>query len=174
MLHTNIYFRGKILLTSKAPKSARNPTEKAEPFGQEAHDLAFKRLSQRDVEVNVLDIDKNGGFIGEIFVNKESFAKILVEEGYASVHPYSAEKAGNSAELFAAEQRAKDARKGIWHSWDPSQDVSTIQTDTSNGDTPHERQVDYREVMLTNMDDDGKLKIQSVAPQAFTSIHKIF
>lgn len=98
----------------RAPKSARNANDKSEPFGQEAHDLATKRLTQRDVEVDVHNIDKVGGFIGEVYINKVSFAKILVEEGYATVHTYSAEQSGNATELIAAEQRAKDARKGLW------------------------------------------------------------
>ena len=55
--------------------------------------------------------------------NRESFAKLLVEEGLASVHAYSAEKSGNANELFAAEKKAKDARKGLWHDWDPSKDA---------------------------------------------------
>lgn len=98
----------------RAPKSARNANDKSEPFGQEAHDLATKRLTQRDVEVDVHNIDKVGGFIGEVYINKVSFAKILVEEGFATVHTYSAEQSGNATELIAAEQRAKDARKGLW------------------------------------------------------------
>jgi staphylococcal nuclease domain-containing protein 1 len=104
----------------RAPKSARNPSEKSEPFGQEAHDLAAKRLTQRDVEIDVHSIDKVGGFIGELYINKESFAKILVEEGLATVHTYSAEQSGNATELSAAEQRAKNAKKGLWVDWDPS------------------------------------------------------
>jgi staphylococcal nuclease domain-containing protein 1 len=145
----------------KAPKSARNANDKAEPFGQEAHDLASKRLSQRDVEINVIDIDKMGGFIGEIFINKELFAKILVEEGYASVHPYSAEKSGNAAELLAAEQRAKEAKRGLWVSWDPSLDVPAEASEQPENDAAiHERKVDYRDVMITNIDEDGKLKLQ--------------
>jgi staphylococcal nuclease domain-containing protein 1 len=58
----------------RVPKSARNPTDKAEPFGQEAHELATKRLTQRDVEIDVHNIDKMGGFIGELYINKDSFA----------------------------------------------------------------------------------------------------
>lgn len=150
----------------RAPKSARNPTDKAEPFGQEAHDLATKRLTQRDVEIDVHSIDKVGGFIGELYINKESFAKILVEEGYATVHQYSAEQAGNATELLAAEQRAKNARKALWVDWDPSMDVQHEEEISSNGTSKEEtiapRKDDYRDVMITNIDDTGKLKVQIV------------
>ncbi|RFU32392.1 hypothetical protein B7463_g3909, partial [Scytalidium lignicola] len=147
----------------RAPKSARNPSEKSEPFGQEAHDLAARRLTQRDVLVDVHDIDKVGGFIGELYISGESFAKILVEEGFATVHAYSAERSGNANELLAAENRAKEARKGLWHDWDPSQDQAeddVADTNDSNGDTPVVRAKDYRDVIVTNVDETGKLKLQ--------------
>jgi staphylococcal nuclease domain-containing protein 1 len=151
----------------RAPKSARNPSEKSEPFGQEAHDLAMKRCNQRDVEIDVHNIDKVGGFIGELYIGRESFAKVLVEEGFATVHQYSAEQAGNATELLAAEQRAKEARKGIWQDWDPSQDAPeeeiSYTNSGANGDAaPTERKADYRDVIVTNIDESGKLKLQQI------------
>ncbi|KAF1344015.1 hypothetical protein BDV97DRAFT_373567 [Delphinella strobiligena] len=159
-----------VLSGIRAPKSARSPTDKAEPFGQEAHEFANRRCLQRDVEIDVEDIDKVGGFIGTMYINRESFAKQLVEEGLASVHAYSAEKSGNANELFAAEQRAKEAKRGMWHEWDPSQDVAEddgfVPADTNgqNGDsTPAERRKDYRDVMVTHVDPEtAKLKLQVV------------
>jgi staphylococcal nuclease domain-containing protein 1 len=147
----------------KAPKSARNANEKSEPFGQEAHDLATKRLTQRDVEIDVQNIDKVGGFIGELYIGRESFAKILVEEGFATVHQYSAEQAGNATELNAAEQHAKEARKGLWADWEPSQDAQEdyLEPTSANGnDAPAVRQKDYRDIIITNVDEAGKLKLQ--------------
>ncbi|TVY52259.1 Staphylococcal nuclease domain-containing protein 1 [Lachnellula cervina] len=150
----------------RAPKSARNPNDKAEPFGQEAHDLASKRLTQRDVLIDVHNIDKVGGFIGALYINNESFAKILVEEGFATVHSYSAEQSGNSNELQAAEKRAKEAKRGLWVNWDPSLDVPEEEDETpqngSNGDAPLTREKDYRDVMITNIDESGKIKIQII------------
>lgn len=150
----------------RAPKSARGPNDKAEPFGQEAHDLATKRLTQRDVEIDVHNIDKVGGFIGALYVNKESFAKILVEEGFATVHAYSAEQSGNSAELLAAEKKAKEGRKGLWVDWDPSFDApeeeEEVPQNGSSGDAPTVREKDYRDVIITNIDENGKMKIQII------------
>jgi staphylococcal nuclease domain-containing protein 1 len=148
-----------------APKSARNAADKSEPFGQEAHELATKRLTQRDVEIDVHDIDKVGGFVGELFINKESFAKILVEEGFATVREFSAQKQGNANELLAAQDRAKNARKGRWVDWDPSMDAQEEEdapTNGTNGDAPIAREKDYRDVMVTNIDESGKLKLQII------------
>jgi staphylococcal nuclease domain-containing protein 1 len=47
---------------------------------------------QRDVEVEVETVDKSGGFIGTLYLNKTENAAIsLAREGLASVHAYSAE-----------------------------------------------------------------------------------
>lgn len=157
-----------VLSGIRAPRSARNPTEKGEPFGQEAHDFANKRCQQRDVEIDVEDCDKMGGFIGTLYINRENFAKALLEEGLATVHAYSAEKSGNANELFAAEKKAKDARKGLWIDYDPSQDedaepsAADAETNGQNGDTAATRRKDYRDVVVTHVDDSGKLKLQQV------------
>ncbi|EER41279.1 RNA-binding protein [Histoplasma capsulatum H143] len=159
-----------VLSGIRAPRSARNPEETGEPFGQEAHDFAYRRCMQRDVEIDVETIDKVGGFIGSLYINRESFSKILVEEGLATVHAYSAEQGGHAAELFAAEKKAKEARKGLWHDWDPSKDLEegeTVATNGKNGaeagaDAPQQRKKDYRDVMVTNVDENGKLKIQQI------------
>ncbi|KAI9657420.1 MAG: hypothetical protein M1821_003102 [Bathelium mastoideum] len=159
----------------RAPRSARNEKETSEPFGQEAHDFANRRCLQRDVEIDVDDNDKVGGFIGTLYINRENFAKLLLEEGLASVHAYSAEKSGNANELFAAEQHAKDARKGMWHDYDPAQDQengvdgadhSSATNGTANGDSNAAippRKVDYRDVYVSHVDiESGHLKLQQL------------
>lgn len=160
-----------VLAGIRAPRApGRNTQDKGEPFGEEALELASRRCNQRDCEIDVHDVDKTGGFIGELFVGRESFAKALVEEGLATVHQYSAEKSGNAAELNAAQQRAKEARKGLWHDWDPSQDEVAEEKDGANGGgavaaegvTLEKRPQDYRDVVVTNIDANGRLKIQVI------------
>ncbi|KAJ0347990.1 hypothetical protein COL154_010069 [Colletotrichum chrysophilum] len=151
----------------RAPRAPGPRGEKGEEFGAEAADLANRRLNQRDVEVDIYDIDKVGGYIGDLYINRESFAKILVEEGLASVHAYSAEKSGNANELFAAEKKAKEGRKGLWHSWDPSQDEEeeAVAVETTTNDTPEaydNKPKDYRDIVITNIDGNGKIKIQEI------------
>ncbi|AEO54795.1 hypothetical protein MYCTH_2297818 [Thermothelomyces thermophilus ATCC 42464] len=158
-----------VLAGIRAPRAGRTPQEKGEPFGQEALDLANRRCNQRDCEIDVHDIDKVGGFIGDLYVNRESFAKVLVEEGLATVHKYSAEKSGNAAELLAAQDRAKQARKGLWHDWDPSQDVEEEGETTTAGEAAADASVtidkkpeDYRDVIVTNIDSNGRIKVQEI------------
>jgi len=91
------------LLGVRVPRTARNPSEKSEPFGQEAADFATRRYMQRDVEFEVDTVDKSGGFIGTLWVKGENVAITLVKEGLASVHSFSADSLSWSAQLYAAE-----------------------------------------------------------------------
>ncbi|KAL8874583.1 MAG: hypothetical protein Q9174_000110 [Haloplaca sp. 1 TL-2023] len=171
-----------VLSGIRAPRSARNPSEKAEPFGQEAHDFANRRCLQRDVEIDVENTDKQGGFIGVLYINRENFAKLLLEEGYATVHTYSAEQSDHANELFGAEQKAKDGRKGVWKDYDPAaeeadgepaQATTDPSAATSNGTTngtgisaaPAKKE--YRDVVVTYIDPlTCALKLQYVSPTA--------
>jgi len=163
-----------VLSCIRAPRSARNAPDTSEPFGQEAHEYANRKCMQRDVEIDVEGIDKVGGFIGTLYVNRENFAKLLVEEGLATLHAYSAEQSAHGPELFAAEKKAKDARKGIWHDYEPSAegedaDVASptngTASETANGaDTSGQlRKRDYREIVITHVDPATlRLKIQVI------------
>ena len=162
-----------VLSGINCPRSARNANEASEPFGKEAHDLANRRCQQRDVEIDVEDTDKNGGFIGKLYVNRENFAKTLLEDGFGSVRQYSAEKSGNAQELNAAEQKSKDARKGMWHDYDPTLETNGDASNgleeepATNGDaataTSSGPSKDYRDVIVTHVGDDCRVKLQLVS-----------
>jgi staphylococcal nuclease domain-containing protein 1 len=88
----------------RAPRTARNASEKSEPYGAESAEFATRRYMQRDVEIEVDTVDKSGGFIGTLLVNKtENAALVLVREGLASVHSFSAEGLSWSRQLYDAE-----------------------------------------------------------------------
>ena len=160
-----------VLSGIRAPRSARGPGEAGEPFGQEAHDLANRRCMQRDVEIDVETIDKVGGFIGTLYVGKENFTKVLLEEGFATVHDYSVERSGHANEYYAAQDRAKEARKGLWHDWDPSKEAAEAEESEAANATGNEseaasaaqRRKDYRDVMVTYIDPTtSRLKVQQI------------
>ena len=180
-----------VLFGIRAPRSARNATEKGEPFGQEAHDLAVRRCHQRDIEIDVESLDKMGGFIATLYVNRENFAKVLVEEGLATVHAYSAEQSGSATELFAAEQRAKESHKGMWRDWDPSQEkkeensVEKAGSDKKTGGgiggessgrptMTASPKLDYRDVVVTHIDPETcRLKLQQIGPNTTAALTKM-
>ncbi|KAK6532760.1 hypothetical protein TWF281_006937 [Arthrobotrys megalospora] len=155
-----------VLSGIRAPRTARNPSEKSEPFGPEALEFTSRRAHQRDVEIDVEAIDKANGFIGTMYVNRENLAKLLVEEGLASVHAYSAEQSGHGTELFAAEKAAKEARKNLWQNWTPQDDAYDLAEASTGGaedtTTTYTKKQDYRDVVVTNVDETGRMKVQLV------------
>lgn len=59
---------------------------------------------QRDADVEIHDVDKSGGFIGALYLNKtENAAITLVREGLATVHSYSADNLPWARQLYDAE-----------------------------------------------------------------------
>lgn len=125
---------------------------------------------QRDVEIDVEGSDKIGGFIGTLYINRENFAKLLLEEGLATVHAYSAEQSDNANELFTAEEKAKEAKKGIWHDYDPSindgmEDLA-LNGNGTNGTADSDaapRNKDYRDVLVSFIDPaTAHLKLQII------------
>jgi len=109
--HVSITF---VLSGIRAPKTARNEHERSEPYGPEALEFATRRYMQREVEVEFEAVDKTGGFIGAMYLNKtENAAITLVKEGLASVHAFSAEGLSWAKALMEAEEEAKKARKNV-------------------------------------------------------------
>ncbi|KAI9822189.1 MAG: hypothetical protein M1826_000543 [Phylliscum demangeonii] len=181
-----------VLSGIRAPRSARNASEPGEPFGREAHDFAARRCTQRDVAIDVESVDKVGGFIGTLYVGRENFARALLDEGLARVHAYSAEQSGHALELMAAEKRAQQAKKGLWHDWDPDADeeaggqadgkaepANGAASDASpatmtNGGATHPVPAaahDYRDILVTHIDPaTGRLKIQLVGPHTTAAL----
>ncbi|KAH9054184.1 transcription factor [Lactarius vividus] len=103
----------------RAPRTARNVSEKSELYGSEAAEFATRRYMQRDVEIEIETTDKSGGFIGALYFNKnENAAVTLVSEGLATVHAFSADPLPWAKQLYDAEEEAKKARRNIWSNYD--------------------------------------------------------
>ncbi|KAF7296136.1 Transcriptional factor [Mycena kentingensis (nom. inval.)] len=103
----------------RAPRTARNASEKSEPGGVEALEFATRKYMQRDVEFEVDSIDKSGGFIGSLYLNKtENAAVALVKEGLATVHSFSADGLSWAKQLYDAEADAKAAKRHMWKDYD--------------------------------------------------------
>lgn len=108
-----------VLAGIRAPKTARNASDKDEPFGREGLEFSTVHALQRDVEIEVFSTDKVGGFIGALYLNKnDNLAVSLVESGLATVHGYSAEATPFYKSLLDAEERAKSGKLGLWHDYD--------------------------------------------------------
>ncbi|KAJ3040294.1 hypothetical protein HDV00_011174 [Rhizophlyctis rosea] len=147
----------------RAPRVGR-PGEKSEPFGQEALDFAIRHCMQRDVEFSVEGQDKVGGFIGSLFIKSASgdranVAALLLEEGLASVHEYSANQSTNAKALWDAEEKAKSARKGVWKNWS-GEDERGEKEEEDKGISGREEGAEVRQGLVSNIEGGGRVFLQ--------------
>ncbi|KAG8467070.1 hypothetical protein KFE25_000386 [Diacronema lutheri] len=105
----------------RCPATARRdqPGSVAEPFADEAFALSRGALLQRDIEIEVESLDKNGVFLGTAHMpeGKGSLSIALLEAGLASRIPPAADRSRHAIALEAAEKRARDARLKVWEGW---------------------------------------------------------
>lgn len=61
------------------------------------------------------NVDKTGAFIGSIWLKGNvNLSALLLEEGLATIHGFSADQSPHSNILYAAENRAKAIKKNVW------------------------------------------------------------
>ncbi|OBA22999.1 hypothetical protein METBIDRAFT_35532 [Metschnikowia bicuspidata var. bicuspidata NRRL YB-4993] len=83
-----------------------------------------RKYLQRNVEFEVYDTDKVGGFVGNLYSSAKALKPAQVEllsAGLASVHGLAVSSNPFETELVAAENSAKAAHKGIWENYDEAQ-----------------------------------------------------
>lgn len=93
----------------------KDPEEGIEPYGPEASTFATDELSGQsvDLEFGVEREDQYGRLLAYVYVGREMFNEILLEEGYAQAYPY--EPNTRYEERFAAAQEeARATGLGIW------------------------------------------------------------
>ncbi|KAF9183792.1 hypothetical protein BGZ51_003746 [Haplosporangium sp. Z 767] len=142
----------------RCPRVARNAGEKSEPFGAEALDFVSRRCQQREVEIEVESLDKTGGFIGTMWLNKtENVAALLLDEGLATIHSYSADQSKYSNQLYAAERAAKEDRKNMWANVDPNAVAEEEEVDTTK---PIKKE--YLDVVVSEIVSGGHFYVQII------------
>ncbi|GBE81492.1 Staphylococcal nuclease domain-containing protein [Sparassis crispa] len=161
-----------VLSGVRAPRTARNPSEKSEPYGPEASDFAMRRLMQRDVEIEIHDVDKSGGFIGALYLNKtENAAITLVREGLATVHSYSADGLPWAHQLYEAEEEAKSTKRNIWKDYDEeAEEAPEVSPEDNAALKP-----DYIDVIISDVrtQNDFGFSVQILNTEGIASLEKL-
>lgn len=96
---------------------------KAEPFGEEAKIFTKRGIMQRNVIIEVEDMDRGGNAFGPLYVGnskeeQHNFGCHLLAEGLAWVDSFSVERTNTAAQLVRAEEGAKEAKKNYWKTYD--------------------------------------------------------
>lgn len=108
----------------RCPQCTRRDTSSGgEPFGDEAAAFARSLCFQRDVEIEVETVDKNGTFLGSLFLpDRRNYGVALLEEGLAKRVQPAADRCMCGAELAAAEDAAKAAGRKLWENYSAEAD----------------------------------------------------
>lgn len=124
-----------------SPSGVRCPG-KEEPFSKEALAFTRSRALQRDVRVEIESVDKLGTFLGSIeLVNPPKgitadLAIDLLSSGLARLQVYGHAKDS----LTQAQEKAKNAKKGIWQLQDSEESSKKAETITNGTENiAHER-----------------------------------
>lgn len=93
----------------------------------EGLDFLNKKILQRQVEFDVYDIDRTGGFIGNLYFNSDLPIQVdLLELGLVKVHEIAVNSNPNSASLLKSEKSAREKKVGIWKDYTP-QDLPKLE-----------------------------------------------
>lgn len=103
-----------VLLPDRTQKRVRlagiDAPETGQPLGKESKQALAGMVFGATVRVRVVDTDRYGRWVGDVYADGTHVNTELVRQGYAWVYRQYA----RNAELFAAEDEARSARRGIW------------------------------------------------------------
>ncbi|KAK6629054.1 hypothetical protein RUM43_002871 [Polyplax serrata] len=141
-----------------AKGSGNSSVVPGEPYGEDALQFTKDKCMQREVEIQVENIDKvRGNFIGWLWIDGVNLSVALVEDGLASVHG-SAEKSEHYRALKSAEDSAKARKDKIWKDY-----VEEVEKEERVEDEPMtERKVDYQKVVVVEATPDLRFYAQMV------------
>ncbi|XP_058791125.1 staphylococcal nuclease domain-containing protein 1 [Phymastichus coffea] len=158
-----------LLAGVKCPRAARitpgTGGMEAEPFGEEALAYTRKFCFQKDVDVQVENMETKGsGFIGCLFVDNVNLSVALVEEGLAEISNF-VEQGELLKALKAAEERAKAKKLNIWKNR-VEIEVEPEEKREETERAPAERKIDYQEIVVSEITDELHVYTQRVDQKA--------
>ena len=95
------------------------PLKPSDRLGQEAISFCITHYLNRDIEFELVEVDRGGGFISNMTLiekngTRRDIAADLLAEGLAEIHHRTAASMRNFAELKAIQERAQAERIGKW------------------------------------------------------------
>ena len=84
--------------------------EKNQPYGKKAKKALFDLIFNKEVEVEVVTIDRYGRTVGTIFLGNQNINREMVKAGHAWVYV----KYAKDETLFTLEKNAKENQLGLW------------------------------------------------------------
>ncbi|XP_057422094.1 ribonuclease TUDOR 1-like [Lotus japonicus] len=139
---------------------------RGEPYSEEAIALMRRKIMQRDVEIEVETVDRNGTFLGSLWESRTNVALTLLEAGLAKLQTsFGSDRIPEFHLLDRAEQSAKKQKLKIWENFVEGEEVS-------NGANVESKQQEVLKVIVTEVLGGGKFYVQTVGDQKIASIQQ--
>ncbi len=97
---------------------------KGEPHGDVAAMYAREHFNQRNVEVEIVAVDRVGAFLGNCYlisrtstggVKREDMSEALLELGHGYIHEsFPVDRESSGSRYLRAQSAAKEAKRGLW------------------------------------------------------------
>ncbi|PVV05302.1 hypothetical protein BB560_000181 [Smittium megazygosporum] len=162
-----------VLAGIRCPRSGPGSPEL---YGAEAHRFSKLRIMQRDVMIEIKAADNTGAFIGNLYYNKtKNLAVDLLEAGLAQVHEYSVSQLSNANSYYAAENKAKTLKLGLWTNYVESaedDDEESQKEATSNKNLSKPR-AEFIDMVISEMTDSNNFFIQIAKPDVIANLETI-
>ncbi|XP_055929068.1 staphylococcal nuclease domain-containing protein 1-like [Argiope bruennichi] len=130
---------------ARAARDTPNGTIPGEPHGDEALAYTKDLCLQREVQIEVENMDKAGNFIGWLWVDNINLSEALIREGYAEIHSTAARSQYYRA-LQAAQDEAQKKKLRMWENYEPVEVEPKEET--------KDRVVNYKKVTITENKED--------------------
>eukprot|EP01125_Pyxidicula_operculata_P008511 TRINITY_DN2851_c0_g1_i1.p1 TRINITY_DN2851_c0_g1~~TRINITY_DN2851_c0_g1_i1.p1 ORF type:complete len:1009 (+),score=324.55 TRINITY_DN2851_c0_g1_i1:75-3101(+) len=91
-----------------------------------AYNDAYEQLMQRSVDIQIVNVDKSGTILGQLWNNKKDWGLHLVELGLAKIFG-SFRSLENANKYQEAEQVAKSSNRGVWVDFDVAADKAAME-----------------------------------------------
>ncbi|GAO52427.1 hypothetical protein SAICODRAFT_62713 [Saitoella complicata NRRL Y-17804] len=134
-----------------------------ESHGKEALEYATRRFLQRDVEVEINNVDRGGAFMGAMFLGGRDVGVGMVEGGLGWVGEYVA--GPGAGVLREAEGRAKETKKGVWKDYQPEAEAAVVREGGENGSGRGGGEREYVDVVVTEVESQGRFWVQLITPK---------
>lgn len=136
-----------------------NFSNRDDEFAKKALELASKKFYQRDVNIEIYNVDKIGSFVGNIFLpgSNVPFQVNLLKDGLSEIHERSINETKYGAQLTAAQNEAKGKKIGVWLNYDPLQDEANAELSNQIENLKIEKK--YLDAQICEILDDGLIAL---------------
>lgn len=133
------------------PAMGGNAATTNDEYAEEAFAYSKGHTLHHEVKVEVESVDRGGNFIGQLVTSEGLNISVgLVEQGYAGVYKTGPAQAAFSAQLSAAEQKAKEKRLNRWKNYVEEKVVA----EEAEKNEPAERVINSKKIVVTEVTDE--------------------